>query len=328
MRWPPPILLSALVCQAQSAEPFAPPRLEVVPAGTVDLGSLGPRETRTQAYAFSNLSAAPLALRVLDLSPGVTVAGPALGGPIAAHGTATLTLAVDASDWLGPQARNVRLGTDDPRQGSYYLPIRMVVRPDLTVDRERASFGEVAGHESPRQVFRFVRETGEPTRLRVTSPLPAYLETDLETVGGGTRLAVTFRPARVAPGARLGFEQLTVETSAPLQPRFDLYLEWRLIKAIEAAPTRVVFQDPAQDSAALALAARDGKPFRILSASIRGEGFRVEGLPGPGGPEQTLRIRRTATGAARAVLELAFEGQEAPLEVPLAYLPATPPDRH
>lgn len=322
---PVPHLLACWAALAVLAgEPaFAPARLRVEPAGPVDLGSLGPREIRRQAYAFSNLSDAPLSLRVLDLSPGVTVAGPALAGPIPARGGAALTLSLDASGWQGPQARNVRLGTDDPRQGSYYLPVKLEVRPDLTVDGGRRSFGDVAAHESPRQVFTFLRETGEATRLRVVSPLPPYLEVDLEAGAGVTRLGVTFRPRLAPPGARQGFERIQVETSAPLQPAFDLYLDWRLHHAVEASPSRVVFLDPAEDAASLVLSARGGVPFRILAARVEGEGFRVEGVPAGASPERTLRVRRLASAAARAMLVLAIEDQEE-LRVPLAYLPGTP----
>jgi hypothetical protein len=310
---------------APKAPAVDPPRLRVAPAGKVQLGSVGPREIKTQVYTFTNVSKAPISLRVFDLSPGVTVEGPALEAPIPAQGKATLVLRLDPTDWVGPQARNVRLGTDDPRQGQYYLPLMVDVRPDLKVDEDRKSFGDVAAHESPQQVFTFERETGLPTEVRLASDLPPYLECETQTEKNRTRLAFTFRAARVQPGVLMGLDRVTVETSAPHQPRFELYLSLKLHHAVDALPSRVVFLDPAQASQELKLRSHDGKPFRIVSAKVEGEGFQVGSPAASAAPEQALTVRRTAVATARSLLVLRFEGQDAPLEVPLSYLPSLPP---
>jgi hypothetical protein len=307
-----------------AAQPFAPPRLRIEPAGRVDLGELGPLEIRVQSYRLANASAAPIALRVLDLSPGVSVAGPALERPIPAGGSALLDLRVDAAGWTGPQARNVRLGTDDPGQGSFYLPIRMTVRPDLTVDGQRRNFGDVGAFESPSAVFHFARETGAPLALRVVTSLPAYLESEVRTEGPRAQLAFTLRPGRIPAGMRLGLEPVQVATNAPLQPRFDLYLEWRVHHAIEAIPARLVFVAAEPDSLVLRLKARSRAPFRILAAQLEGEGFLLGQPSADAAPEQALAVRRTASAACRAVLVLRCSGVEKPLRVPIAYLPDQP----
>jgi hypothetical protein len=313
-----------LACPAaQARRPFAPARLRIEPRGRVDLGELGPLETRTQSYAITNASAAPIALRVLDLAPGVTVAGPALQRPIPPFTAAQLVLRVAAEDWVGPQARNVRLGTDDPGQGAYYLPVRMTVRPDLTVDGQRRSFGDVAVYESPVALFRFQRETGKPLTLRLATALPDYLECEVRAEGPRGQLAFTLRPDRVPPGMRLGLEPVRVETNAPLQPAFELYLEWRLHHAIEAMPARLVFTGP-EDTLVLRLTSRQGTGFRILGAALRGDGFQLGPLPEAAAPEQTLGVRRTAKAACRAMLVLMCSGQDEPLLIPVAYVPDRP----
>ena len=300
--------------------PGAPARLRIEPAGRVDLGELGPLETRTQAYTFTNASPRPISLRVLDLAPGVSVAGPALAGPIPQRGAARLELRVDPAGWTGPQARNVRLGTDDPGQGTYYLPIRMTVRPDLTVDAQRRNFGEVGAGESPVAEFRFARETGKPLALRVVSELPPYLEAEVLAQGPRARVAFTLRADRVRPGMLRGLEPVRVETNVPLQPGFDLYLEWRLRHAIEAVPARLVF-DQTPDTLGVRLRARSGRPFRILGAELEGAGFQAGPLGEAAAPEQTLAVRRTATGPARAMLVLRCSGVDEPVRIPVAYLP-------
>ena len=315
----PSLLFAALTLLAPPA--WNPPRLEVEPPGRVELGSLGPREAREQPYVFRNTSQAPISLRVLDLAPGVTVRGPALAGPIPPGAGAALTLRLDPSDWVGFQKRNVRLGTDDPGQGNYYLPVEATVRPDLAVDGPRREFGTVACFESPRQVFHFVRETGEPLALALASPLPPYVEGEVEAEGSRATLTFTLRPAGIQPGVELGLERIRVETNAPLQPGFDLYLGWRLRHAIEAEPARLVFQDPARPALSLTLTAMDGQPFRVLGARVEGEGFAPGPLPVGAAPVQVLEVRRTAGATSRAMLVLTFQGPESERRIPLAYLP-------
>jgi hypothetical protein len=303
---------------------FAPPRLELAPPGQVDLGELGPLETRLQRYRVSNTSTAPITLRLLDLAPGVTVAGPALERPIPARGTAELVLTVDPAGWVGPQVRNVRLGTDDPGQGRYYLPVRMTVRPDLTVDGVRRTFGDVGVQESPLALFRFARDTGARLRMELASELPPYLECEVEAAGARASLAFILRPGRVPPGMRLGLERVQVASNAPLQPRFDLYLEWRIHHAIEAVPARVVFQEPGPDVLELRLKSRNGTPFRILGAELEGGGFQVGPVPPSAGADHILTLRRITALPAKALLTLRCSGVDEPLRVPLAYVSSAP----
>ena len=298
-----------------------PPRLRIEPAGKVDLGSLGPRERKAQRYTFTNTSGAPIALRVFDLAPGLRVEGPALRQPIPAGARATLDLWVDATDWVGFQARNVRLGTDDPGQGTYYLPTAMVVRPDLTVPEARKDFGDVRVPGSPQETFRFVRETGAPVVLRVPQALPPYLELEQDEGQGSASLSFSLRSQEVPPGVTRGFERIQVETNVALEPRFDLYLSWRIRRPVEAAPSRLVFQNDRDRSLPLALDALSGRPFRILKAEVEGPGFRVTPPASTAAPHQALTILRTARAPARALLTLTFQGDLPPLQVPLSYLP-------
>jgi hypothetical protein len=122
---------------------------------------------------------------------------------------------------------------------------------------------------------------------------------------------------------RLGLDQVQVETNAPLEPRFDLYLEWRVHHPIEPIPQRLVFVEP-EDTLILRLRSRAGAPFRILGAELQGDGFQVNRPSGPPAPEQTLQVRCTAAAATRAMLVLRCSGQDEPLRVPIAYQPVRP----
>ncbi len=320
----PFLLLARLL--GQSPAPLPPqkvevkkdpnPRVTISPAGRIDLGSTGPRERKVQQYLFKNTSKTPIRFRLLDPSPGVRVEGPALTDPIPAGGTLPLVVWVDAEEAVGWQTRVVKLESDDPKQGHYFLPLAMTVRPDLTVDGERKGFQDVAPHESPEVVFTFSRETGEPTQVKLTSTLPPYLDSEVLTKGGKTELHLVMRPAKVPDGMRMGLETLQVETNAPKQKTLTLYLDWKLVMPIEATPTRVVFLQPQTMDKDVVLKAKDAKPFKLESWQVEGEGF--EARPGDG---TTLKVRCTAQTTAKAVLVLRFEGQALPLRVPLSYLP-------
>jgi hypothetical protein len=156
----------------------------------------------------------------------------------------------------------------------------------------------------------------------VVTPLPAYLECELRTGGPRAQLAFTLRPGRIPPGMRLGLDQVQVETNAPLEPRFDLYLEWQVHHPIEPVPQRLVFV--AEESLVLRLRSRGGAPFRILEAEWEGDGFQLDRPSGPAAPEQTLAVRRTARATARAMLVLRCSGLDDPLRVPVAYIPDQP----
>lgn len=293
-----------------------PPRIAIEPAGRRFLGNVGPLEKKTVEYQFRNTSKAPIRVTLADLSPGVVVHGPVLEGPIPAGEARALTLSLDPSGFVGFQARNVRLVTDDPHQAEYRLPVAVEVRPDLTVAPERADL-QVQPHESPMTTFTFTRETGAPTTLRLTGTLPPYLEPEWVQEGARTRLQVTFRPAQVAPGALLGLESLEVESNAPLQPRFTLYVNWRLRLPVEPSPSRLAFQG--DEVCDLRLWGADGKSFRIESAVVEGGGFQVDLPPAADAAEQVLKVRRLQ-GPDRALLVLRFRDQEAPLKVPLVNL--------
>jgi hypothetical protein len=290
---------------------------------------------------LKNTSAAPISLRVLDLSPGVTVEGPALQGPIAPKGSARLTLRVDPTEFVGWQTRNVKLGTDDSSQGSYFLPVGMSVRPDLTVDNLKKSFGEVGTHESPQIGFLFRRETGQATKLWISSPLPPYLDAQIEQVSGqpaaapasaGTQVAVrlTLRPSLMEPGMMAGLESITVESSSPQQPKFQLYLDWKLKLPVVLDSPRIVFLSPTEWTRKLTLKSRDGKPIRLAESRLEGEGFTLAGAPSDAAMQLEVSIERKATSAAKAVLHLRLQDEPAPIRVPISYLPpgaGTPPAR-
>jgi hypothetical protein len=194
----------------------------------------------------------------------------------------------------------------------------MLVRPEVTVDAERKSLGEVAPHESPELDFHFRREGGDPLKLVLASEVPPYLDLEMVPREGGSDLRVTLRPRRLEPGVTAGLEVLKVATNAPKQPLFTLYLDWRIALPVIPEPSRVVFTEPKNTLLALELRARDGKPFRILRTEVQGRGFQVLDAP-EAAARQVLRIRRTGA-TAEALLLVHCSNLVEPLKVPLRYL--------
>ncbi|GLH73143.1 hypothetical protein GETHLI_16450 [Geothrix limicola] len=331
------LILPALVMiQAPVPVPAAKPdpvplaRIELTTPFPVHLGSVGPREAREALFGIRSTHDRPFRFRVLDLSLGLSLDEAQLAAPMQPGEVRTLRLKVDPSGLEGPIKGAVRLGTDDPAQPNYILRYDMTVRPEVAVDNTRKSLGDVAPHETPEARFHFTREGGDPLKLVLAGELPPHLAAELVHEGTTADLRVTLRPNRLKPGTTAGLEVLKVETNGPRQPQFTLYLDWRIATPVVPTPSRLVFTDLKTTLLGLELAARDGKPFRILGAEIQGRGFELIDAPGPEAVRHTLRVRRTGR-QTEAVLVLRCSNQETPLQVPLRFLdpgaPATPEPR-
>lgn len=303
------------------ARPVPPARIELTTPFPVHLGSVGPREVREAVYGIKSTHDRPFRLRVLDLSLGLSLDEGQLAEPLKPGEVRLVTVKVDPSGLLGVIKGAVRLGTDDPGQPNYILRYDMAVRPEVTVDGARKSLGEVAPHESPEIAFRFRREGGEPLKVVLESSLPPHLEAEVVPAPGGDAadLRLALRPRRLKPGVTAGLEVLKVATNGPKQPRFTLYLDWRISLPVIPVPVRLVFGDLRTTLLGLELKARDGRPFRILKAEIEGRGFSLLDAPGPEADRHVLRVRRTGK-AAEAMLVLTCSNLDDPLRVPLRFL--------
>jgi hypothetical protein len=319
-------LLSALVLlqapvpvPAPKPDPVPPARIELTTPFPVHLGSVGPREVREAAYGIRSTHDRPFRFRLLDLSLGLSLDEGQLADPMKPGEVRTVRVKVDPSGMVGPTKGAVRLGTDDPAQPNYILRFDMEVRPEVAVDSERKSLGEVAPHESPEVRFRFQREGGDPLKLTLASAIPPYFDAELVHEGAAADLRMTLRPDRLKLGMVAGLEVIKVETNGPRQPLFTLYLDWRLATPVIPTPSRLVFTDLKTTLLGLELTARDGKPFRVTKAEIQGPGFELIDTPGAESIRHTLRVRRTGRNP-EAILVLECSNQETPLKVPLRLL--------
>jgi hypothetical protein len=323
----PPVPPPATAAPAPKPDPVPPARIELTTPFPVHLGSVGPRETREALFGVKSTHDRPFRFRVLDLSLGLQLDEAQLAEPLQPGEVRMLRVKVDATGLLGFIKGAVRLGTDDPAQPNYILRYDMQVRPEVAVDAERKSFGEVAPHESPELRFRFTREGGDPLKLVLAGEVPPYLEAEVLHEGQAGELRITLRPGRLKPGTTAGLEILKVATNGPKQPLFTLYFDWRIATPVLATPSRLVFSDLKTTLQAVELKARDGKPFRILKARIEGRGFELLDGPGPEAERHLLRVRRVGRNP-EAMLVLDCSNQDTPLQVPLRFLdPRLRPDK-
>jgi len=300
-------------------DPVPPARIELTTPFPVHLGSVGPREVREVLYGIKSTHDRPFRFRVLDLSLGLSLDDGQLATPIQPGEVRRVKAQVNPTGMEGFVRGAVRLGTDDPTQPNYILRYDMTVRPEVVVDAERKSLGEVAPHESPELRFRFTREGGDPLKLVLASELPAHLEAELIHEGQAADLRVSLRPARLKPGTTAGLEVLKVATNGPKQPLFTLYLDWRLAVPVIAQPSRLVFSELKTTLLGLELTARNGLPFRIRKAEIQGRGFELLDRPTKEATRHLVRVRRTGT-TPEAMLVLECSNLEEPLRVPLRFL--------
>jgi hypothetical protein len=320
------MLVPAALLLMQTPPP-PPPLVEAVPPARIEmttpfpahLGSVGPKETREIAFGIRSIHDRPFRFRVLDLSLGTTLDEAQLAEPLKPGEVRLVRVKVDPAGMLGSVKGGIRLGTDDPSQPVYILRYDMTVRPEVSVDAERKSLGEVALHESPEVTFRFTREGGDPLRLALASEIPAHLDVQLAHEGAHAEARATLRAGRLPAGAAAGLEVIKVATNGPRQPLFTLYLDWRIATPVKPTPSRLVFTDLKTTLQGLELTARDGKPFRILKAEIQGRGFELIDRPGPEASRQVLRVRRVGRNP-EAMLVLECSNQDTPLKVPLRFL--------
>ncbi len=303
-------------------------RYAVNPDSIQHLGSVGPKEIHTLTWELKNTSSKPITFRVLDTAPGVRVPEGPFQQPWRPGESRKIAVSSDPTGFLAYQRRAVRLEPDDPTQPRYILRWDMMVRPEMSVDAPNKSFGGVAPNESPLLAYTFTREGGGLAEIRLESELPPYVESETTAEGPKATLQLTFRPSKLKPGMQAGLELLKVSTNAPKQPTFDLTLSWKLKLPILAVPSRVVWDDPKFRGFKLEVKAPTGKPFRILEARIEGpkdnqgnDLFTHGPLPAETMPSHVLKLQCFADGESKAMLFLTCSGLDAPLQVPLLWLP-------
>jgi len=318
---PAPVMLQAPAPSPKAAkpDPLPPARIELTTPFPVHLGSVGPREVREAIYGIRSIHDRPFHFKVLDLSLGVNLDETQIAEPMKPGEVRMVRLKVDPTGMEGPVKGAVRLGTDDPTQPYYILRFDMEVRPEVAVDAERKSMGDVAPHESPEARFHFTREGGDALKLVLASEFPEHLQATLTHEGTSADLRITLQPARLKPGTTAGLEVIKVATNGPKQPLFTLYLDWRLATPVTPTPSRLVFADLKTTLLGVELTARDGKPFRITKAEIEGRGYQLIDTPGAEASRQTLRVRRIGANP-EAMLILTCSNQDTPLKVPLRFL--------
>lgn len=311
------------------ADPKAAPRpkyrYSIAPDTITSLGSLGPREVRQLAWDLKNDSDKPMVFRVVDLSPGTNMDPGPFARPFAPGEARRITATLDPKDWVGYQRRSIRLESDDATQPRYLLRFDFTVRPEVAVDGAAKDLGAVQRFESPSITFRFTREGGEAAALRLASEVPPYFDHEIVPDGVNANLVLTLRPSRLRPGQTAGLERLKVETSAPLQPRFDLTLAWRIAQALEALPGRVVLDVPERFSQTFKVRRADGKPLRLKEAVLaEGQGWAIAGLEAAEKAEHALTVTLRDPAQRKGLLRITAEGLDEPLLVPLSYLPPEP----
>jgi hypothetical protein len=291
------------------------PRYKVTPDQIQHLGSIGPREVRTLSYTITNEAKVPLSFRISNNSPGTTMDDAALKTPFAPGETRSLTMRIDPEGFVGYQRRAIKLEPQADEPYNFIFRADMTVRADLTVDAERKSMGAVAPYESPEAVFSFSRETGEPLEVKLeTTPSP-YLDAELEPKGAKAELRLTLRPNKLQHGQSAGLEILKVKTNAPLQPSFTLYLDWRLKRAVDVQPTRLVFGDPKERFESLELTS--DKPFEIEGVDFDAKVLSLAGQTKGSAKAHRLTFYRRVDKASEGLLTIRIKGVAEPIALPV-----------
>ena len=128
----------------------------------------------------------------------------------------------------------------------------------------------------------------------------------------------------IEPGIQAGLDVITVETTAPLQAKFKLYLDWKLELPVKLAPTRLVLFTAEEVAKVLTVEGKDGKSISVEKAWIEGCGFRLEGQIQPVASKVEVQVTRGAVTTSKAVLFLKLKDDAALLRIPLLCFPPGP----
>jgi hypothetical protein len=300
---------------------------------TADLGVVAVGERARHAFRIRNDGDRALALRVLRMPPGATVATP-LPTTIAAGATGRIEVALDAVAFAGSPRLEVVLATDDPARAEIRLALRAEVRAFVVADPGFARYIFVQGAREGTIAQTIWATDGADFRVTgVTSPFP-YLRVRAREARGGERAAgVPGRQWRVEStltaeppvGPLAGFvevrldhprqRRLLVPVSGFVRPMFAVTppaAELGDVHAGAPVPGRLVVQNFADEGVALERATSDvtGVGSEITTVE-RGHVFRIRltiaGDAAPGEFRGVLRIRTASPKVP--VLEVPLHGR-------------------
>lgn len=164
------------------------PRL-VVPDAVYNFGQVDQGEVVTHQFSLMNKGAAPLLIQRIVASCGCT-ATKSKGNSVPPSGETTIEVRFDTGGFSGEKLKTVRVFTNDPSKPSTVLSLRGRVLPEVVIEPQRVSFGELIYEEPFQSAERIVqlrvRESADAEIEKVVSRSP-YIEFEEEKMSGGDR---------------------------------------------------------------------------------------------------------------------------------------------
>jgi hypothetical protein len=284
-----------------------------------DFGNVAHGTLMLHKFAFKNIYAVPLDVKVLSTSCGCTDATPSTAR-VEPHGTGTIDVNMNGRIFTGPRTVYiyVRFSHNYPEfYSTATLTIVANSRPDIVFNPGEVNFGVVAQGQGGAQdiTVEYAGVQNWQVKDVVTNGLPieAKLEQLRKPAGqAGYKVSVTLKPDAPA-GALKG--EMFLKTNDPASPLLPVLVEGNVQPALTASPRLVRLSAQASSGN---VAVRGNKPFRILSVEGLGDGVSLANeLPTAAAESHrlTFRLDKGAASDFRRKVQITTDLQKAPVVV-------------
>jgi hypothetical protein len=312
-------LLVPALCMAQD-----PPRL-ALDATRHDFGRVLPDARSFHRFRLTNAGGAPL--KILGLHPSCGCTSTVLGKDALAPGESTeLEVTFNAVGLRGPARKSVVIATNDPARPNQELFIDADVLADVSATPEEVRFQGLTPRDRRKATVKLESATSEPLTLTdVTLSLAPWLGVATREEGRVVYLDLDLAARLLPPGQLAGTDTIAVHVLNPRPSVVEVKVVWEAQAPVVLTPGRISFTGAAR-SAKVALKARDGKPFRVLSARTTNPLVTVSPLPAKAAARQELHVTLAKTAGPGTYDETVFLTVDAPgkPELPLRVTASLP----
>jgi hypothetical protein len=281
-------LFMPAICLAQAP---SQPRLNL-PEPSYDFGKIPPGQKVTHRFKATNAGTAPLT--ITQVNPGCGCTSSVVGKDTLAPGESTeLEVSFDPAGMRGLAQKSVQVLSNDPVEPSQVITFQADVLPAVVASTDQVQFTGLVRRDRRKASVKLESETGQPIRVTNVELSPApWLGVTTREVGNDAWVDFDLL-ARRLPAAKLsGVDTVTLHVANLGPSTVQLSVRWERLPPVTATPGKIAWAEPAgrELRAAVVLQARQGRPFRILSARTSNPLIRVAGFQHPAASRQEVQL--------------------------------------
>lgn len=304
--------VSTLASFAQATPAIPAPKL-VIAEPEFNLGEIRQGVAAKHSFVVKNEGATELEIKRVTPACGCTASE--FTSSIAPGKTGQITLSVNTSNFNGPIAKTAEVYTNDPANERITLTMKLIVTTDQTAQGWKAGpfllgptnrwVGRAPTGMATTGLITITNTSSQPIKVRLADVGGAAFKAELQTIEEGKRYGLNFSSSTSLP-VGIHQQKVTLATDDPETPVIEATLEARVVHAVDATPTRLLFEKirPAVDAAA----PQDAKFLFVRSE--RGSGLAVTSATCDL-PFIAVKIERADPDGRSVILRVGFTAQPA-----------------